>query len=230
VSPPRRVFVLGGSTHLGGQLAHALAAAGAAVAASYRRGRGRVEETGAHPVALDASDPASIRRALGGLCAEWGVPDAFVHALTVGGACALADTSDEEWRRVQDVNVRSAYVAVQELAPRMRRGEIVFTASPGGIHPVPAPAHFAASQAALLGMTRALAKELGPGLRVNLVVLGVLDRGGASGLEPRLVADYKKHSALGRLGTAAEVAHAIRWLALENRYMTGQMLSLTGGI
>jgi 3-oxoacyl-[acyl-carrier protein] reductase len=230
----RRVLVLGGSTHLGVAVARELAGRGEAVAGSYRRGRARVEESGAVPFALDAADPASIRRGLAAQCQAWGVPDALVHCLAVGGPCTVGDVTDEEWRRVQDVNVRSAHVAVQELAPRMAErggGEIVLTAALDGIQPVPAPAHFAASQGALLGMTRALAKELGPrGLRVNLVVLGVLDGGVAAALPERLIRDYKKFSALGRVGTAAEVARAIRWLAVENRYMTGQMLSLTGGM
>ena len=228
----KRVFVLGGSTHLGGEIVRALVAGGAEVVASYRRGRARVEELGARAIQLDAADATSVRRALAGLATEWGPPDAFVHALSVGGPCALGDVTDDEWRRVQDVNVRSAAIAVQELAPRMTGGgEVIFTAAIDGIQPVPAPMHFAASQAAIQGMTRALAKELGPrGLRVNLVVVGVLEGGLATALAPKLIADSKTFSALGRTGTAAEVARAVRWLALENRYMTGQTMSLTGGL
>ncbi len=231
-TPNPKIFVLGGSTHLGGAVVRELVASGATVAASHRHGRTRVEELGAHAVALDAADAGSVRRAVGALCAEWGVPDAFIHCLTVGGPRTLAEITEDEWRRVHDVNVRSALLACQELVPRMTGGgEIVFTAALDGIQPVPAPAHFAASQAGLLGLTRALSKELGPrGLRVNLVVLGVLDGGVAASLPERQLADYKKFSALGRVGTAAEAARAIRWLAIDNRYMTGQTLSLTGGI
>jgi 3-oxoacyl-[acyl-carrier protein] reductase len=162
------------------------------------------------------------------------VPHAFVHCLTVGRPRLLAEITDEDFAGILDINVRSAFLAIRELAPRMAEaggGDLILTAALDGIQPVPAPAHFAASQAALLGMTRALAKELGPsGLRINLVVLGVLDGGVAGALPSRLLLDYKKYSALGRVGTAAEVARAIRWLALENRYMTGQTVTLSGGI
>lgn len=229
----KRVLVLGGTTHLGKAVVRELLAAGALTAATYRTREHAADLDGAHLVALDAGDPAGIRRALGNLCLEWGTPDAVIHCLTVGKPRSLAEIGDGDWAAVHDLNVRSAFVAIQELAPRMaeRGGDIVLTGALDGIQPVPAPAHFAASQAALLGLTRALAKELGPrGLRINLVVLGVLDGGLAGALPSRLLADYKKFSALGRVGTAAEVARAVRWLALENRYMTGQTVSLSGGI
>jgi NAD(P)-dependent dehydrogenase (short-subunit alcohol dehydrogenase family) len=228
----RRAFVLGGSTHLGGEVVRALVAAGAATAASYRRSPARLQELGCHAVQIDAVDAAGTRRAIAALCETWGAPEVFVHALTVGGPCRLGDISDDAFAALHAVNVHSAFVACQELAGRMGDGgDIVLTATLDGTHPVPAPVHFAATQGALLGMTRALAKELGPrGVRVNLAVLGVLEGGVAAGLPAALVADYKKYSALGRAGTAAEAARAIRWLALENRYMTGQIFPVTGGI
>jgi 3-oxoacyl-[acyl-carrier protein] reductase len=131
------------------------------------------------------------------------------------------------------VNVRSAYAALQALAPRLgkRGGDVVLTATLDGTHPVPAPIHFAASQAALVGMTGALAKELGPqDIRVNLVLLGVLEGGVAKDLDPARLADYKKYSAFQRVGTAAEATRAIVRLALDNRWMTGSVLPVTGGI
>jgi 3-oxoacyl-[acyl-carrier protein] reductase len=83
----------------------------------------------------------------------------------------------------------------------------------------------------LSAMTMALAKELGPsGIRVNMVALGILDSGLSRELNPKLVADYKTFSALRRLGTPAEAAKAILWLALENTYMNGKVLSVNGGI
>jgi 3-oxoacyl-[acyl-carrier protein] reductase len=156
-----------------------------------------------------------------------------VHTAAIGGACQLDDITDPTWDAMQAVNVRSVFAACQELARRPSDGprEVVLTAALDGIHPVPAPAHFAASQAARLGLVRALSKELGPrGVRINLVTLGVLD----GGLSRELGADkanaYRKWSALGRTGSAEEAAKAIRWLALENTYMTGSVVSLTGGL
>jgi 3-oxoacyl-[acyl-carrier protein] reductase len=225
----RLAIVLGASSYLGGAVVRELAAAGCTVAATWRSHR---PDLPARLVQLDASDPAALRATLSGLCDELGPPHAFVHCLTVGPPRTLAAVDDAELERLWAVNVRSAFIAAQTLAPRMSGGgDLVFTASLDGIQPVPAPAHFAATQGALLGMVRALAKELGPsGVRVNLAVVGVLEGGVASGLSARLLGDYKKFSALGRVGTADEVARALRHLALENRYMTGQILSLTGGI
>jgi len=227
----KRAFVLGGSTYLGRAVVGALVDAGVAVAATARR---PTDLPGAQMVALDAADGAAVRRTFAALCAEHGAPEVFVHCLTVGRPRALAEITDDEWREAHEVNVRSAFLACQELAPRMAErggGDLILTAALDGIQPVPAPAHFAASQAALLGLTRALAKELGPaGVRINLVVLGVLEGGVASTLPAPLLESYRRFSALGRAGTADEVARAVRWLALENRYMTGQIVSLTGGL
>jgi 3-oxoacyl-[acyl-carrier protein] reductase len=80
-------------------------------------------------------------------------------------------------------------------------------------------------------MARAMAKELGPRrIRVNVVVLGVLDGGLSQQMEARLVEDYRRFSAYGRRGTASEAARAILWVALHNTYMTGAVLPVNGGL
>jgi NAD(P)-dependent dehydrogenase (short-subunit alcohol dehydrogenase family) len=96
---------------------------------------------------------------------------------------------------------------------------------------IPLPIHFAASQGALSAMTMTLGRELGPqGIRVNMVALGLLDAGLSSEISPKLVADYQSYSALRRVGRPEEAARAILWLALENTYMNGEVLSVNGGI
>jgi 3-oxoacyl-[acyl-carrier protein] reductase len=77
----------------------------------------------------------------------------------------------------------------------------------------------------------ALAKELGPGgVRANVVSLGMLEEGLSREVDPKLMADYKSFSALRRLGTPAEAAKAILWLALENTYVNGRVVAVNGGI
>jgi 3-oxoacyl-[acyl-carrier protein] reductase len=124
-------------------------------------------------------------------------------------------------------------VACQELAPSMapRGGHVVLVGAIDRAQSIPAPVHFAASQGALAAMVMALGKELGPrGIRVNMVALGLLEGGLSREISPALVADYKAFSALRRLGTADEAARAILWLALENTYMSGEVVPVNGGI
>jgi 3-oxoacyl-[acyl-carrier protein] reductase len=80
-------------------------------------------------------------------------------------------------------------------------------------------------------MTMALAKELGAsGVRANMIALGILDQGLSGGMDEALLADYRRFSALRRTGTPAEVARAAVWLALDNRYMTGRVIPVNGGL
>jgi 3-oxoacyl-[acyl-carrier protein] reductase len=110
-------------------------------------------------------------------------------------------------------------------------GNMVFTVTLDGLRPVPAPAHFAATQGALSGLVRALAKELGPAnIRVNLVAAGVLETGVSNSLPAPLRAAYTKFSAMGRVGKTSEVAAGIVRLGVHNTVMTGAVLHFDGGI
>ena len=96
---------------------------------------------------------------------------------------------------------------------------------------VPVPACVGGSDGAKAGLTRSLAKELGPlGIRINLVSLGVLNEGFSKGLSDQLREDYERFSALRRIGTAQEAAKAIVGVALESPYMTGATVCVDGGV
>jgi NAD(P)-dependent dehydrogenase (short-subunit alcohol dehydrogenase family) len=91
--------------------------------------------------------------------------------------------------------------------------------------------HFAATQGALSAMVMAVAHEVGRlGIRINLVALGVLDAGLSAGLATRRRKDYETFSALRRAGKPDEAAKLIAWLALENTYVQGKVISANGGI
>jgi NAD(P)-dependent dehydrogenase (short-subunit alcohol dehydrogenase family) len=231
----RRALVLGGSGHLGSEVLRGLHRAGVPTSFTFHsneaRARALADELGAQPFRSDLRKPDSIHALFDALEAVRLLPSVLVHTAGIARTEKLQAITAEIWDELFAVNVRSALLACQELARRrFEPTEVVFTAALDGIHPVPGPAHFAAAQAALLGMTRALAKELGPRTRVNLVVLGVLDGGVSAQLEPKLLADYKKFTALGRTGTAAEAARAVLWLALENTLMSGATLTVSGGL
>jgi 3-oxoacyl-[acyl-carrier protein] reductase len=145
--------------------------------------------------------------------------------------CSLLDLGPDELLHAIRRTVGEALALCQAALRGMPDGgEIILTASLAGLHPTAAPAHVAAAQAGLHGLVRASARELGArGLRVNLVVAGVVDGMGGE-LPAAQLAAYRKFSALGRTGQPDEIAAAVAWLALRNRFMTGQLFPVTGGL
>jgi NAD(P)-dependent dehydrogenase (short-subunit alcohol dehydrogenase family) len=173
-------------------------------------------------------------------------PDIVIHAAGVGGgAQSFVELDLVTWQRAVDVNVRSALLVAQWLATRHGDGgtgsnagrshadarHLVLIGGLDRTQSLPVPPHFAATQGALNGLTMALGHELGPkGVFVNLVALGVLESGVSRELVGQRIKEYETFSALRRRGTAEEAAKLIVWLALENTYIQGKVLSVNGGI
>jgi 3-oxoacyl-[acyl-carrier protein] reductase len=229
----RRALVFGGTGTVGREVLRGLAEAGVSTVFTYHHSRERAAELasslGFEGRPVDLADPAQARGLIRSLDPP---PDVFVHCAAVNPARPFVDLTDEDWQRLQAVNVQSALVACQELAPRMKAGgDIVLVGALDRTQSLPLPPHFAATQGALGALTMALAKELGPaGIRVNLVALGLLEDGLSRDLSPELLADFERFSSLRRRGRAAEAAKVLLWLALHNSYMSGKVLSVNGGI
>lgn len=231
----KRVLVLGGSGALGLALLRELKRSGADAAFSYCHGAGRAaaigEETGFPAYAADFMRADAVDLLFDALASDGCLPDVVVHCAGVAPIAQVGAVTAAMWDAVHAVHGRAALLCAQQMERRGLRGALVLVAALDGLEPVPAPAHYAASQAALWGLALALAKELGPkGILVNLAVVGVLDGGIAAALDPKLRESYKRYSALGRTGTCLEAARGLRWLALENTYLNGARFPLTGGL
>lgn len=230
-----RVLVLGGSGALGSALLRELHAAKAAAAFTCHLGGEAAMAISAefdYPCySADFREADAIATLFAALDRDGRLPDVVVHCAGIAPIAAIGALGAADWDAVHAVHGRAAMLCAHEMERRGLRGALVLVAALDGIEAVPAPAHYAASQAALWGLTRALAKELGPkGILVNLALVGVLEGGIASALDPKLRESYKRYSALGRTGTCAEAARGLRWLALENSYMNGAQFPLTGGL
>ena len=233
----KRALVFGGSGAVGAFVVRGLARHSIATTFTFLKAREKAEalaaETGARAVSLDLREPGAIRALIGSLDAE-GAPELFIHCAAVSRAAKLAEITADDWDTAVAVNCRAAFVACQELAPRFAKaggGEVVLVGALDRGQSLPMPIHFAASQGMLPAMAMALAKELGPlGARVNVVALGPLDSGMSASLPQKMMDDYRAFSALRRVGTPLEAARAILWLALENRYVSGRVMAVNGGI
>jgi 3-oxoacyl-[acyl-carrier protein] reductase len=239
----KRALVLGGTGAVGGAVLAELARRGVRAVFSYHRGEARARalalEHGFEAFRVDLADAAATRAALDAR----ELPDAVIHCAAVSSALALASgeaasarTKLEEldlatYQQAMAVNVQSAFLVAQWVASRGAPCEIVLVGGLDRAQSLPLPVHFAATQGALSALAMALAHELGPrGIRVNQVALGVLDGGISAGLATRRRRDYETFSALRRAGKPEEAAKAIAWLALENTFIQGKVISVNGGI
>jgi 3-oxoacyl-[acyl-carrier protein] reductase len=231
----RRALVFGGTGAVGAEVVRRLAKEGVSVLFTYFRAREHADalasETNQVARPVDLRDAAAVRRFLGEVPEDVNV---FVHCAATSRAAALSDLTDADWGDAHAVNVQAGFMAARELGPRMASrggGRLVFVGALAPGQSAAVPVHFAATQGALSAMTMALAKELGPrNVQVNMVALGLLDRGLSRAISPKLVSDYKSFSALRRLGTAEEAARVIAWVALESSYLNGEVLTANGGV
>jgi len=233
VPSPRSAFVTGGSGAIGREVVRRFVERGLVVHFSFATNELVASElardTGAIPHRVEFRDRTALPRLLAEL------PDitVFVHAAGRLGPLSFDEVTPAEQDALTAVNLDAALLGTRALLPRMRKegGAIVFVGALDRTQSLPIPAAFAATQGALATATMALAHELGrDAIRVNLVASGLLDQGLGTRVGAELVRDYLAYSALRRLGTPLEVSRMIAWLALDDRVMTGRVVSVNGGI
>jgi 3-oxoacyl-[acyl-carrier protein] reductase len=235
----RRAIVTGAARGIGAAIARALHREGASLALMDREEelcRATAEALGAHTVPVELSDPASARAATAQAIDALGGVDILVNNAGILRMAPLLDISVEDWDLTFDINVRAMLLTTQVAAPAMisqGSGTIINMASMGGKVGSPNQAHYAASKAAVIGLTRVTAMELGPhGIRANCICPGyVLTEMGAATRTPEMVAKWSSASPLGRCAEPDEVADMAVFLASdEARYCTGQAMNVSGGM
>lgn len=186
------------------------------------------EEFGAEGICLDISDPAQVERLEPFLptCAL------LVNNAGIAQIKLFTDLTDEDWAKMIGINLSGVFYASRAAARHMIRrkeGAIINISSVWGIYGASCEVHYSAAKAGVAGMTKALAKELGPsGIQVNCIAPGVIESPMNGHLNKNELNALKDETPLGRLGTPAEVAHAARLFA-ENSFITGQILGVDGG-
>jgi NAD(P)-dependent dehydrogenase (short-subunit alcohol dehydrogenase family) len=227
----KRAFVFGGSGTVGSAVLRELARRSVPAVFTYLRSEAKAKalaaELGHTAVRVDLADAAATTALLD---AQPPV-DVVIHAAGVSGGLALPEIDAAAWQQAMNVNVQSAFLACRWIAARARRCDIVLVGGLDRAQSLPLPAHFAASQGALSALAMAVAHEVGRhDIRVNVVALGPLESGISQGLAARRRKDYETFSALRRPGKPDEVAKVITWLALENTFIQGKVISANGGI
>lgn len=187
-------------------------------------------------IACHVGDGAAIKRLVQFTIDTYGRLDILVSNAAVNPAAGPILTMDDSAiQKVVDINIVSAVLLAKAAVPHMARGgAILFVSSYSAFSPAPPIAMYAVSKTALLGLTKALAEELGPdGIRVNCVAPGIVPTKFASALvaSPELEELNKSRTLLGRLGTPGDMAAAAAFLVSDDAsYVTGETLVVAGGM
>ena len=228
----RHILITGAASGIGRRTAELFAAEGAALALLDLNPEGLVQvarETGGLAVEADVTQEASIARAVEQGAAAMGGIDGVVNAAGIVIHGSVLDVGVADWQRVLDVNLTGTYIVVRCCLPWLTKvpfATIVNIASGQGLVPnTPNMTAYAASKGGVVNLTRALAAELAPSIRVNNVCPGMVDTPMTAGLE-RNVNRY----ALKRIADPLEIANAILFLTgTESSFVTGAALAVDGG-
>ena len=241
----RVVLVTGAGGGAGPAIVDAFAAEGAAVAVHYRSSADRAEAAAAavrerggraSAVQADLAERDSVERMVATVERELGPVAVLVTATSAYRNDRFVETTDEDWASVVDDMLGATFRACRAVAPSMTAagfGRIVNIASRSGLVGVSRAAHYGAAKAGIVGLTRSLAKELGPqGVLVNAVapVMIRTEKDGVPSIPDEKAAELAKSIPLRRIATPDDVARVVVWLgSAANTYVTGEVVSLHGG-
>lgn len=184
-------------------------------------------------VKMDVSDRASVDAAVEQVMRDYGHIDVLVNNAGISQIKLFTDITQDEWDRMISVDLTGCFNTCQAVIRRMiarRSGAVINVSSVWGVHGASCEVHYSAAKAGVIGLTKALAKEVGAsGITVNCIAPGVIDSPmNSAHLSADELNELAEQTPVGRLGRAEEVAHAVRFL-VENRFVTGQVLGVDGG-
>ena len=234
----RKILITGGSRGIGAACVRKFAHEGAAVCFVYKNSRAEAqklaEETGAAPICADLAYKKQASDAVKKAAEIMGGIDVLVNNAGVCHFSLFTDESDSQIDEILSANLTSAMICAREAAKFMvaqHCGRIINVSSVWGICGSSCEALYSTSKAGLIGLTKALAKELGPsGITVNCIAPGVIDTDMNSSLTPETLEALADETPLCRIGRPQEVAELAFFLSSEKAaFITGQTIAIDGG-
>ncbi|WP_251449303.1 elongation factor P 5-aminopentanone reductase [Vermiculatibacterium agrestimuris] len=232
-------LITGASRGIGAAVARRLRADGCEVVLNYARSRAQAEDLAAQlggtALQADVSDPAQVKRMVDTVLEKFCQLDILVCCAGVAWQGLTQDMGREEYRRVMGVDLDGTFYCCQAVLPQMirqRSGRIVTVSSMWGQVGGSCETAYSAAKAGIIGLTKALAKEVAPsGVTVNCVAPGVIDTEMNQSLGSQTLSDLAEETPLGRLGTAEDVAAWVSCLCSPaGDFLTGQVIAPNGGL
>lgn len=239
----KTVLITGASRGIGHETAKLFAVNGYKVAINYNRNEGAAADLlkelldsgfNAMAVQADVSRREQVDRMIDSVNKQFGDIDILVNNAGIARQQLFTDISEQEWDQMFEVNVKGMFLCCQGVLPAMIRnqsGKIINISSIWGITGASCEVLYSTTKAAVIGLTKALAKELGPShIQVNCVAPGVIDTDMNADLDGASIEELKEQTPLGTIGRSADVAETIAFLASEKAgFITGQIISPNGG-
>ena len=226
------VVITGGSRGIGAEAVRQFAGRGDTVYFLYEKEHEQAKtvsaETGAIPICCDVANGQAVKAAFSQ------IPHVDVLVCNAGIVYSglINQIQENQWDRIFDVNVKGIYHCINAAMPaflKKQKGSIVTVSSMWGQQGASCEVAYSATKGAVIAMSKALAKELGPsGIRVNCIAPGVIETDMCANIDPEIMEELKEETPVGRNGTASDVASAMLYLA-DADFVTGQVLAVNGG-
>lgn len=240
----KTVVVTGASGGIGSEISRVFAENGWNVGLMYFNSREEAEKleqelklTGVDTFSdkCDVSSAEDVKAFFENVEKKLGSTYALVNNAGVALQKLFCDVTDEEAQKIFDVNVKGCFNCTKAVLPSMinnKAGKIVNVSSMWGICGASCEVHYSSSKAAVIGFTKALAKEVGPcSINVNCICPGVIDTKMNANLDEETMESLKEEIPLMQIGTPRDVAETVYFLCSEkSKYVTGQVISVDGGM
>lgn len=234
----KTVFITGGSRGIGACAVKAFAKEGYNVAFTYLNSKEKAENlaTGCGILAIqaDCSKSDEVNKAIDSAISTFGKIDVLINNVGIDEFSLFTDITDEMWHKMIDTNLSSAFYASRKVLKDMisrKEGVIINISSMWGEVGASCEVHYSVSKAGLIGLTKALAKEVGPsGIRVNCVSPGVIDTDMNKHLSVDDFEQLKSDTPLEKIGSCDDVCNTLIFLSSDKAsFITGQIISVNGG-
>lgn len=231
------ILITGASRGIGKEIARRLAQDGNAVIVNYNKSEEQAqklqqENPNIEIYKADVSQREEVHKMIENILNKYGKIDVLVNNAGISESKVFTDVTDEDWNKIINTNLYSAFCVTQEVLPNMihnKKGCIINISSVWGIVGASCETIYSIAKAGVDGMTKSLAKELGPSnIRVNSIAPGIIDTDMNKKLTSNDIENIEEEIPLGKIGKTIDIARCVKWI-LEDEYTTGQIISVNGG-
>ena len=235
------ILVTGGSRGIGAGIVKLLATNGYRVVLNYNKSeelakkiKQELKEKNIEIdiIKADVSEKSEVKRMIDFIIGKYNRLDVLINNAGIAQEKLFLDIEDEEWEKINSVNLNSVYYCTKYALPHMlskKEGCIINISSIWGVTGGSCEVAYSTTKAAINGFTKALAKEMGPSnIRVNCIAPGIIDTDMNNNLNKREIKDLEEEIPLNKIGKPNDIAKCIKWL-IEDEYTTGQIININGG-